>query len=245
MEQKEIKIVIISDTHNSLNKITIPQGDILIHCGDFTTTSHPPEYELFLTFLKSATSFKHKIVIAGNHDLFLDPSFYESNLKVLYHNGFDYNLEKAIEYKEKIKENCIYLENSGCEVMGLKIFGAPAMPEDYLCPFSRKRGPIILEEWKKIPENIDILITHTPPKNILDLTERQRNAGCWDLREQVENRIKPKIHVFGHIHESYGVYFQKDIIYVNAAICNKKYKPENMPIVFFWKKEGGFELKNK
>ena len=232
----EIKIVIISDTHNSIKKITIPKGDILIHCGDFTTTSHPDEYNEFISFLQSDKEFKHKIVIAGNHDLFFDPPFYESSLKNLYHNGFDYDRKLAEEYKEKLKQYCIYLENSGCEIFGIKFFGAPAMPQDYLCPFSRDRGSKILMEWKKIPDDIDVLITHTPPKGILDLTLREKHAGCLDLREEVENRIKPKIHAFGHIHESYGIYFQKDIIYVNAAICNRNYKPTNMPVVLTWKK---------
>ena len=231
----EIKIVIISDTHNNLKKITIPECDILIHCGDFTTTSHPEEYEEFLAFLKSSTKFKYKIVIAGNHDLFFDPEFYDTTLKTSYHHGFDYDMNLVRGIKEKIKENCIYLENSGCKILGLNIFGAPAMPQDYPCPFSRERGSKILNEWKKIPENIDILITHTPPKGILDLTTREKNAGCLDLRNEVEKRIKPKIHVFGHIHESYGIYYQKDIIYINAAIVNKNYKPVNMPIVISWK----------
>jgi len=236
LEQQDITIVVLSDTHNSIKKISIPKGDILIHCGDFTTTSHPEEYEDFISYLKTDTNFKYKIVIAGNHDLFMDPPFYDAMLKDLYHKGFDYNFDLANEYKEKIKQNCIYLENSGCEIMGLKLFGAPTMPEDYLCPFSRQRGSKMLAQWKKIPNDVDILITHTPPKGILDLTLKEKNAGCLDLREEVENRIRPKLHVFGHIHESYGISFQKDIIYVNAAICNRSYKPINMPVVFSWKR---------
>jgi len=87
--------------------------------------------------------------------------------------------------------------------------------------------------WNKIPLDTDILITHGPPYGILDLTRRKEHVGCKALYERVQ-LIKPKLHVFGHIHESYGRQQddeQKSTIFVNAATCNIRYQPVQSPIV--------------
>lgn len=83
--------------------------------------------------------------------------------------------------------------------------------------------------WSAIPENIDVLITHGPPYGILDKTFQNVNAGCKGLLKFVQ-RIKPKVHIFGHIHEGYGKHVGDDgIVYYNASNVNIGYKYVNKP----------------
>jgi Predicted phosphoesterases, related to the Icc protein len=58
-----------------------------------------------------------------------------------------------------------------------------------------------LRKWNKIPDDTDILVTHTPPVGHGDLCCTGVRAGCVELLTTVQQRIKPKYHVFGHIHE--------------------------------------------
>jgi hypothetical protein len=98
----KVRFVCISDTHSQTGKlkIQIPKGDVLIHAGDFTLTGSVNEIRQFNNFLKSL-DFKHKFVIAGNHE-----SSFENNSK-------------------SYLENCVYLEDSSAEAYGFKIYGTP------------------------------------------------------------------------------------------------------------------------
>ena len=75
------------------------------------------------------------------------------------------------------------------------------------------------------------MITHCPPKGILDKTEAGVKAGCALLRAEIQ-RIAPKYHVFGHIHESYGSNLISGTNFVNASICDRAYRPVNKPVIF-------------
>jgi 3',5'-cyclic AMP phosphodiesterase CpdA len=70
------RIVCISDTHSRYH-FALPAGDILVHAGDFSMTGEQTEIEKFIEWLKSLKQYRLKIVIAGNHDLTLEPEFYE------------------------------------------------------------------------------------------------------------------------------------------------------------------------
>ena len=74
------------------------------------------------------------------------------------------------------------------------------------------------------------MITHGPPADILDLTSDGLHVGCKQLLERVK-QIKPRLHVFGHIHEGYGRVEQDSTIFVNASTCTLRYKPTQPPIV--------------
>ena len=76
----------------------------------------------------------------------------------------------------------------------------------------------------------DLLVTHGPPKGILDLTPRGEPVGCEELREAVR-RVKPRLHVFGHIHHAYGRHVVDGTRFVNASICDEFYEPSNRPVV--------------
>jgi Icc-related predicted phosphoesterase len=93
------------------------------------------------------------------------------------------------------------------------------------------------EKWKLIPDDIDILITHGPPYEILDLVPRQgwdENSGCEELRKKVEEiaaKGRLKLHVFGHIHCGYGTHVQFGVKFVNASNCDEAYFATQSPIV--------------
>ncbi|CAG8727539.1 8579_t:CDS:1, partial [Funneliformis mosseae] len=93
-------------------------------------------------------------------------------------------------------------------------------------------------KWEQIPPTTHILMTHGPPYGILDETFHGTNAGCNDLLERIE-KIKPYVHVFGHIHEGYGVFEKtwksvdrKKTTFINASTTTIEYKPENAIVVF-------------
>jgi len=227
--KKTIKFVCISDTHTKTYGLKIPDGDVLIHAGDFTYTGTPKEVEDFSKFLKSCPH-PHKIVIAGNHDLTFDEKNYE-DLRKRFHN---YNKEvyDPVKTKAMVQNCCTYLEDSSTTVYGYKIYGSPWTPVFFDWGFNLSRGPAILEKWKMIPDDADIVITHGPPYKILDKTTDGVDAGCEELRKELLNRVKPLYHIFGHIHETYGIEKVDNTTFVNASTCTYAYKATNSPIVF-------------
>ena len=208
------RIVCISDTHNLLDKINVPDGDILIHAGDATIRGTLPEVSKFNEDLGNLPH-KHKIIIAGNHDIGFES---ESNL-----------------FRSLIT-NATYLEDSGVEIEGIKFWGSPWQPQFFDWAFNLNRGPELQEKWALIPSETDVLITHGPPMGIGDLTHRQGsleavNTGCIDLKREVLDRIKPKVHIYGHIHEGFGSRGIQETHFINASILNERYQIQNKPII--------------
>lgn len=205
------KIVLISDTHNLHSKITIPECDILIHAGDATGRGTLQEVSSFLYWLSQQPA-KHKVAIAGNHDWLFDRDpFMARNLLSQY-------------------SDIIMLNDELKEVMGLKIYGSPVTPRFFDWAFNADEDDLY-ETWSKIPDGIDILVTHGPPKGVLDITQDGDSVGCPILAAEIMYRIKPKYHIFGHIHEGYGQQKIEGITYINASTCNRKYQPVNPPII--------------
>lgn len=204
-----MKIVTISDTHQKHINLKIPDGDMLIVAGDITEGIYFLGADRFNAWL-GTLPHKYKIVIAGNHDFYFQ------------------------DQPDRVKEilsNAIYLNESGITIEGIKIWGSPWTKWFYDWAFNIPIGTDA-DYWKKVPDDTDILITHGPPYGILDTTKlRNEPAGCKELLKTVE-RIKPKLHVFGHIHESYGTYTNKETTFINTSICNEKYEPINKPIVY-------------
>ncbi|XP_023236186.1 UPF0046 protein T07D4.2-like isoform X1 [Centruroides sculpturatus] len=233
ISHKAIRFVCMSDTHSLLSrrKFKIPPGDVFIHAGDFTRHGGYNEIIEFNNFLGNL-SHKHKIVIAGNHELTFDQktisSFEIKQAKKA--TGQDVPLDTA--YFKNLLTNCIYLEDSLTEVYNIKIYGTPWQPEYNNWAFNLPRGKECLEKWNMIPSGVDVLITHTPPVGHGDLCILGRRVGCVELLQTVQNRIKPKYHVFGHIHEGYGITTDGKTIFVNASTCNISYEPVNLPIIF-------------
>lgn len=152
--------------------------------------------------------YNHRIFIAGNHD------FYFENLE-------DFS-----------REGIIYLNDSGVTINGINIWGSPIQPEFNNWAFNRKRGDEIKKHWDLIPLDTDILITHGPPFGYLDATAYLQRVGCVDLLKRVM-KVKPKYHVFGHVHEAYGIKKNDEGTgFINASILNEAYRVKNQPICF-------------
>ncbi len=196
-----MKLVFISDTHNLHRHYglqpwgLLPDGDVLIHCGDVTTYGTGEEVQQFLYWV-SNQPHKHKIWIAGNHDRCLD--FDSQYLGRLNPNGI------------------VYLQESGIEINGVKFWGSPYTPDH--CDFAFQLHNQEEERWAKIPTDTDVLITHGPPFGILDVGHDLPHAGCDRLLNHVLDRVRPKVHAFGHIHEGYGCRLVGDTMFINASV---------------------------
>lgn len=203
-----MKIVCISDTHTQHHRLDMPEGDLLIHAGDITNRGSIVD-AIKLNKWLGTLPYKHKVVIAGNHD-FCFEDYYNASVQEM--------------------TNCIYLHDSQVTIDKYVIWGSPYTPTFSNWSNMRDRGPEIRRHWNMIPDNTNILVTHGPPYGILDLTDTNEHAGCEDLKDIVM-RIKPFLHVFGHIHEGYGQLEYKGITFVNASSVNSRYQPVNPPIV--------------
>lgn len=237
----KLKIVALSDTHGHHREVTVPAGDVLVYAGDFMTCGRK-----FSEVVDFANWFihqphKHKVLIAGNHDIFMEHS--EPTCLAQFHNQLDYN-----------RFQFHYLRDSGCEIEGFKFWGSPYQPRFFNWAFNCDRGADIKRHWDLIPNDTDVLITHGPPDGILDqawpdhaVTDLQKyterilspsmHCGCEELRKAVDH-ISPKAHIFGHIHGSYGhdksleYYAPKVTHFYNVSIVNEQYNPVNEPQVF-------------
>ncbi|XP_039289427.1 UPF0046 protein C25E10.12 [Nilaparvata lugens] len=247
----KVRVVCMSDTHSLTPhiKFDIPEGDIFIHAGDFTRCGGHEEVVDFNNWI-GQLPHKHKLVIAGNHELSFDRSFTHpfSKSPTGEHSGRSAHVVDEIptlgmpreHLTEAIKAhnirdcltNCIYLQDEEIELYGLKIYGTPWQPEFCKWAFNVPRGEQCLAKWDQIPSGTDILVTHTPPLGHGDLCCSGIRAGCVELLSTVQQRVQPKYHVFGHIHENYGVTSDGRIIFINASTCDINYLPHNPPIVF-------------
>lgn len=204
-----MKIVCISDTHEHHERIAVPEGDVLVHAGDFTWTGSEGSIKEFNEWL-GTLPHKYKIIIAGNHD---------------------WLFQREPERARALITNAHYLEDSEVTIEGVKFYGSPWQPEFHNWAFNLPRGSKDLaDKWAAIPEDTDVLITHGPAAEILDYTSRGMRVGCSALRYRVE-QLKPKLHIFGHVHEGYGLLHSIHTKYVNASICTSDYAPTNEPIV--------------
>lgn len=177
-----VSVVCVSDTHNAQPKL--PDGDILIHAGDLTQSGSLQELQKTVDWLRSQPHAS-KIVIAGNHDLILDANFPQKDTSA---SG------EAIYWGE-----IIYLQDSETTITcdngrRLRIYGSPYSPIYGNWAFQYPRSENVWSE--KIPDDINILITHGPPHAHLDLLK----MGCVHLSKELW-RIRPQLHVFGHVRE--------------------------------------------
>lgn len=206
-----MKLVIVSDTHCQMSKVKLPDGDLLIHCGDVSNRGsilEITEFNYDLQFVKNR--YKHGILmIPGNHD---------------------WLFEHSPALAKEIMTNATVLLHEAIEIEGIKFFGSPHTPRFFDWAFNVDRGEPIAQLWKDIPDDTRVLITHGPPYDRLDVI-RNEKVGCEELRKTIDERLKAlKLHCFGHIHFSHGQMEVDGIKYVNAATCNEKYRTSNQPI---------------
>lgn len=219
-------IDLISDLHGC--KPALHGGDLLIIAGDLTARDKPPEYDTFDSWLKKQ-KYNYKIVIAGNHDGLLQK--FPNRNQIVYDNGMR---------QGRLASAHAYLCDSGTYFERLRIWGSPWTPTFCNWHFMLDRGAPIKAKWDLIPVDTDILITHGPMWGVLDTVYPLPSAkidhlGCYDLRDAIE-RIKPRLHVCGHIHGGHGTLTLKhpdsnhNTFCVNASIMDEDYNPVNKPI---------------
>ena len=217
----------------------LPEGDLLIHAGDFSSTGQKGEVKSFIKWAtQQAPRYTHGAVfIAGNHDKSFDPKYFRDYED---HDLWDdeSHLKKPtwlcdiLSDLESGSTGVTYLENQAVTLGGLKIWGSPITPwfGGDRWAFNKHRGTDIKEVWDQIPIDTDIIVTHGPVAYKLDyIPSSKEYVGCEDLRKAVE-RVKPILHVSGHIHEGYGVEMSAGALYVNASTCDRFYDPVNKPI---------------
>jgi Icc-related predicted phosphoesterase len=207
-QKKRVRLVMLSDTHGCHREVDVPGGDILIHAGDFT---------LFSKSLKAIEDFndwleelphKYRLVVPGNHEFFLE----------------------AAPERRSLLSHATVLINEGIDIDGLRIWGSPVTPLyggafGLISPEDRKRL------YARISEDTDILITHGPPYGILDVAPGSSiHSGCTELLHAVL-RIRPRLHVFGHIHGAGGICTTEHTTFVNAALPGVDAEIERAPVM--------------
>jgi Icc-related predicted phosphoesterase len=208
-----LRFVCISDTHSFLEHLVMPEGDILTHAGDITKNGEMKQFKAFVEWLKPL-SYRHKVIIAGNHDNIMLDSDREIATRLLQEAG------------------AIYLQDTAAEIEGLKFYGSPYAPRYGGYGFMLTRGEPIRQKWAQIPSDVEILLTHSPPFSVLDWTVRNGNQGCEELLKRIGELPKLKAVLCGHLHEGRGIVEKNGVIFVNASICDEHRKPVHQPIVF-------------
>ncbi len=203
-----MRIVAISDTHGLHDRLDIPDGDVLVHAGDFSNLGKRVEVEAFSRFL-GTQPHRHKVVIPGNHDL-----------------TFESHPEQARAWLR----GCTLLQDSAVTIEGVRLWGSPWQPWFLDWAFNLRSAEALREKWLLIPPDTDVLVTHGPPRGILDRTVSGDDAGCAELRARVEV-VAPKVHIFGHIHEGAGEVELGGVRYVNACSTDVRCWAVNQPIV--------------
>jgi Icc-related predicted phosphoesterase len=226
-----MRLVCISDTHNQHDKLgVLPDGDVLIHAGDWTGTGTQKQVISFIRWF-SSQPHKHKVLISGNHEITLDIETYQERW-FMFHPRCPLPSHDIKAYVLR-EEGIHYLEDQSLVVEGFHFYGSPVSPSFGGWGFNVDRGKPIKAVWRKIPTNTDVLITHGPPYGYGDKLDIGERVGCPDLLHEVSNRIKPKVHIFGHIHEGYGTYdLECGTKLINASYCNEGYIPTNEPIIY-------------
>jgi Icc-related predicted phosphoesterase len=207
-----MRIALMSDTHlmHRRYRIRMPEAEMVIHSGDATWEGKLDELANFAEWFRNLP-YKKKIFVAGNHD------------EIVQKNR---TLARSM-----LGDEIIYLEDDLVEIGGLRIYGSPWQPAFGDLAFNLPRGEPLKQKWYRIPRKVDVLVTHGPPLRIMDLTSDGEHVGCGDLYEAVVRRVKPRVHVFGHVHNGYGIKSEGPTLFVNAAISGMNNKPTHGVIV--------------
>lgn len=217
----------VADLHGYLPKLD--GGDLLIIAGDLTARDESKQYIEFYRWLEKQ-AYRKKIIVPGNHDNYFQKC----------------NTFSSAPFSEEL---ATYLCDSGTEFEGFKIWGSPwtkTFPgmNPHCKAFTFDSEKDLLEKWKMIPTDTDILITHSPAYGILDRITSGKHVGSKSLQMELFTRLKPKLFVCGHIHEAYGIEPKGGFIEnaVNVSYVNERYEPVNPPLRFILEEKQEFQL---
>lgn len=199
-----IDILHLSDTHGQHKNLkSLPEADVIVHSGDFTFAGSEEEAYDFMNWFCNLP-YKHKIFIAGNHDM------------CMY----------GADHIDGLSRNVHYLYNNSVVIDGIKFYGIPMFMEDCMA------GNLDVF-INNIPDDTDVLITHMPPKGTCDLAnygkgpEHRGNATLAELLK----KLHPTCHLFGHEHDAYGKTIKENVIYSNACVVDSRYNLINNPTI--------------
>lgn len=204
------KLLHISDTHSQHLTLIIPEDiNIICHTGDESNywSSYKNEQE-FYDFIDwfSQLDIKHKLFIPGNHSSYIYKHEDQAR-RVCYNN------------------NITFLHKEEITIDGMKFYGDATTPTfgDWFYMASRTS---INRHWEVIPDDVNILLLHGPPKNTLDLSFDQFHqlefCGCSALVKRISNLKDLKLILNGHIHsmkgiDNQGILYKNGIYYSNAS----------------------------
>lgn len=210
--QKSVSVAVVSDTHQwSGEVIKVPSADIFVHCGDMSMRGTGPEIDRAIKWIASLPH-KHKIIVPGNHDFL-----------------FEQNPGEIVSMIEGT--GIVVLMDAGTTVSGLRVWGSPKTKTR-----SRRWAFDFRDEdswaFSGVPYGLDLLVTHSPPAGIMDNAASPNDdgtpVGSTRLLEVVK-KARPRYHLFGHIHEGYGLLVTEDTVFVNASLCDENYALVNLP----------------
>lgn len=244
-----MKIATISDCHGQWARADYPQADVLVMAGDLLKNySYDRMQDSFeqlvelvalrkhLESLIAAKRYRYALVCAGNHDFVFERCGQEARETITGGRVADGVTDGRIHY---LQDSEVSLEIDGIR---RKFYGSPYTPWFHSWAFNlpcpevnqMRAANVAKTLWKMIPENLDVLITHGPPFGVLDECVSGERVGCKHLKDRLDRLgvAAPKVHVFGHIHHSFG---QKDLAgtkFVNTAILGEDYQTMRpMPVV--------------
>lgn len=208
-----MKIVAISDVHVRWKNLVIPECDLLISAGDYSYHGEEwivAEFHAWLNRQKA----KHIISVQGNHETWVEN-----------------NWNHALKIVNTVCPRAHFIQEGAVEIDGIKIYGSAITPRFFNWAWNRSRGEEIQPHWDMIPGDTNILITHGPPRGILDIVPYvdgtpKEHVGCEQLLKRVKE-VKPALHIFGHIHHGHGEHHEDGTSFYNVAICDELYSPTN------------------
>jgi len=217
-ENTTTKIVCLSDTHGSHGNLRLNRwlknnpAEIFLFAGDYQYNSYD-NGEDFIEWL-SNLPYKHKVIVPGNHD-----------------GNFDIIREKCKNY-----DNIHFIIHNSIKIEGIKFF-CSAYSRTFGDWWFMESEDVLEYLYEKIPEDINVLITHTPPFGVLDQTVHGILAGSTSLNHRINKLPNIKYNIFGHIHENFGEIKIEKVKYINCSIVDEKYYPKNLPVIFEYDKD--------
>ncbi|KAJ6515426.1 Metallo-dependent phosphatase-like protein [Mycena sanguinolenta] len=208
------RFVLISDSHG--RTFPVPDGDVLLHSGDLTRSGTLSDLRQIMAWLY-ALPHPIKIIIGGNRDFPLDRQWYDVNWPQTGRHGNEPTWEppesifELLTGPNAVAANIVYLQDQVHKFRTRpggrewSVYGSPRSPD--VGPPVRAFAYQDSEAEALVAAfpSTDILLTHCPPHDILDLTNRADRAGCPALAARLP-ALRPRLHVFGHIHEAHGAY---------------------------------------
>ncbi|KAK3284597.1 hypothetical protein CYMTET_7766 [Cymbomonas tetramitiformis] len=229
----ELTLLCLSDTHDQQDFMLhpLPRADVLIHAGDFSCRGSREEVANFIKWsdrLLDDGLVRYIVFVCGNHEL---------NMQLSAKSPAVRQAQEDMKRALIDRDNVYYMQDSMCVIEGLRFYGSPWTTKfgdhwAFQLPDTEDIDHGLGGKFKSIPEGVQVLVTHQPPLGQGDHGDGNRRHGSRALLQRVLE-VEPLVHVFGHIHSGYGASKREDLntIFVNAAVCDDDYQPDNKPVL--------------